>query len=66
MYAPGGSTQNELEARVAVSLVRGLIATVPGVKQKHLCEWGANINAPKIIGTFITHLNRCLKRFVLK
>ena len=57
VYAPGGSIQNELEVRVAISLVRGLLATVPGVKQKHLCAWGADINAPKIIGTFITHLN---------
>ncbi len=34
-YAPGGSSVNKLEARVAISLVRGLLATVPGLMQKH-------------------------------
>ena len=35
VFAPGGSSQNELEARVAIFLVRGLIAFVPTLTQKH-------------------------------
>ena len=35
MYALGGSSQNELEARVAISFVRGLLAIVPSIQQKH-------------------------------
>ena len=35
VYALGGGSQNELEARVAILLVSGLLATVPDNKQKH-------------------------------
>ena len=34
VYAPGGSSQNELEARVAIDIVRYLLATVPGLAQE--------------------------------
>ena len=33
IYAPGGSSQNELEAKVAVNLARGLLATIPSVNE---------------------------------
>ena len=33
IYAPGGSSQNELEAKVAVNLARGLLATIPSVTE---------------------------------
>ena len=36
VYSPGGSSQNELEATVAVNLARGLLAAIPGVTQRDI------------------------------